>query len=259
MHPQTYYQSFKNSLTLLLKQNKDQRKPRWISIFIKIIDSFVSIQQSRPTLYLAQWSSPSSNDRSTSPFHRERHCSSSVRRKRLIINVRFFSIVDCSARIKVPRGLCSFFWLPQGPSVLAPCRVMRGTPGIIATTRRAVLPSRSLWCHRSALVTIRSPWHRTRTIAAEFLPGDRVATTIDQLLSQFFINFAEGNCPLWRRWLRGFQEWGWKYGECSVYRKNVFEKDIQWLANIKSITIAKCGFKVVFCVLVIEKMERLNL
>lgn len=56
---------------------------------------------------------------------------------------------------------------------------MRGTPGIIATTRRAVLPSRSLWCHRSALVTIRSPWHRTRTIAAEFLPGDRVATTIN--------------------------------------------------------------------------------
>lgn len=44
-----------------------------------------------------------------------------------------------------------------------------------------------------------------------------------------------------------------------MYRKNVFEKDIQWLANIKSITIAKCGFKVVFCVLVIEKMERLNL
>lgn len=55
------------------------------------------------------------------------------------------------------RGL--FFRPLQGPRVLASCRVMRGTPGIIAITRRAnvtfvefMAPSFS----RTQLVTIRS-------------------------------------------------------------------------------------------------------
>lgn len=63
----------------------------------------------------------------------------------------------------------ALFRSPQGPSVLASCRVMRGTPGIIAITRPAVLPS---WRVYGTIVLGPQQFgrHRPRTIAARFLP-----------------------------------------------------------------------------------------